>query len=146
MFSQDMTRKAEDDQTVRVLLVDDSLLFTQTVEEHLRLVRNPSFEVVGRARNGHEAVRSVAELKPDLVLLDLVMPGTNGLEATRRIKALPGAPRVVVLTFYDLPSYRQAAQDAQADGFVSKAEFVGKLIPFIRDLFSVRTALSDEGN
>ncbi len=83
---------------MKVLLVDDSLLFIRAIEDYLRLVRSPSFEIVGRARNGHDAIRSVAELKPDLVLLDLVMPGTNGLEVARQIKALPDAPRVIVRT------------------------------------------------
>ena len=126
---------AEDELTVRVLLVDDSWVFIQVVEDYLRLMRSPSFEIIGRVCNGHDAVRSVAELKPDLVLLDLVMPGTNGLEIARQIKALPDAPRVIMLTFYDLPEYREAAQNAQADGFVGKSEFAVRLIPLIRELF-----------
>ncbi len=63
------------------------------------------------------------------------MPGTNGLEVARQIKTLPDAPRVIMLTFYDLPQYREAAQNAQADGFVGKSEFAVRLIPLIRELF-----------
>lgn len=135
VFDNNASGVAEDNLTVRVLLVDDSQVFIQTIEDYLRLVRSPSFEVVGRVRNGHDAVRSTAELKPDLVLLDLVMPGMNGLEVARQIKTLPDAPRVIMLTFYDLPEYREAAQHAQADGFVGKSEFAVRLIPLIRELF-----------
>lgn len=146
MLSQNTNEEVESDQTLRVLLVDDSPLFIQAVEEYLRLMRNPSFEVVGRARNGPEALRLTAELKPDLVLLDLVMPGMNGLETARQIKALPNAPCVIALTFYDLPEYHQAARNAQIDGFVGKAEFATRLMPHIRALLSFQTPPCDGEN
>ncbi|GAB4414233.1 MAG: hypothetical protein Kow00106_09260 [Anaerolineae bacterium] len=144
MFDRNPNGEVESDRVVRVLLVDDSLLFIQAVEEYLRLVRNPSCEVVGRASCGQEALRLTAEVKPDLVLLDLVMPGMNGPETARQIKALPDPPRVIALTFYDLPAYHQAALNAQVDGFVGKADFAARLMPYIRKLFSVQVPLCNE--
>ena len=62
----------------------------------------------------------VVELSPDLVLMDVAMPGMNGLDATRELKSRPGAPRVVILTFYDTPEIRAAAKTAGADAFLVK--------------------------
>jgi DNA-binding NarL/FixJ family response regulator len=87
--------------------VDDSPEFLELVARCLAVA--PHIEIVGRTRSGREALEQVARLQPDLVLMDLAMPGMNGLEATQRIKAQPGAPRVVMLTMYDDPAYRAAA-------------------------------------
>jgi len=67
--------------------------------------------------------------------MDVAMPGMNGLEATRQIKARPAAPRVVILTFYDNPEYRAVAQTVGADGFVTKSDFAAQLLPLIYALF-----------
>jgi DNA-binding NarL/FixJ family response regulator len=77
----------------------------------------------------------MVRLQPDLVLLDLVMPGMSGLEALRWIKAVPDPPRVVVLTFQDEPGFRDRAMALGADGFVTKAEMARYLIPAVEALF-----------
>ncbi|MCP4516579.1 MAG: response regulator transcription factor, partial [Delftia sp.] len=81
----------------------------------------------------------------DLVLMDLAMPGMSGLEATRQIKARPSGPRVIILTLYDSPEYRAAAQELGADGFVIKSEFFDQLQPAIHTLFAQIPASAGQG-
>ena len=118
---------------LRVLLVDDSHDFLESAARFLSAY--PCLEIVGWTLSGRDAQELVARLQPDLVLMDLSMPGMNGLEATRQIKALPGAPCVVILTLYDNREYREAAEAAGADGFVTKSELGTQLLPLIRTLF-----------
>ncbi|NUU25311.1 MAG: response regulator transcription factor [Streptomycetaceae bacterium] len=102
----------------RVLLCDDQEL----VRVGLRMIigSQPDLEVVGEAANGTEAVRLADELAPDLVVLDVRMPGMDGIAATERICAAPDAPRVLVVTTFDLDAYAYAALRAGAGGFVVK--------------------------
>lgn len=118
---------------LRVLLVDDSREFINSAASLLSL--RPELDVVGQARSGAEAIRLATELEPDLVLMDIAMPQMNGLEATRRIKAKPSPPRVVVLTLHNNAEYRSAARAVGSDGFLSKEDFPVKLIPLIHTLF-----------
>lgn len=76
----------------------------------------------------------VDELRPDLVLMDLVMPGINGLAATRLIKAQSFATLVIILTEHDDLVYRLQAEAVNADGFISRSEINQKLFPLIRTL------------
>jgi len=119
---------------LRVLLVDDSPEFLESAAYFLSL--QPSVKVVGRALSGPDALEMASRLRPDLVLMDWAMPEMTGLEAARRLKAQPGAPRVVILTLHDNPQYRAAAQAAGADGFISKADFGAQLPPLIHRLFA----------
>lgn len=82
------------------------------------------------------------------MLMDLVMPGMNGLEATRRIKTQSGAPRVVILTLHDDLEYRAATKAAGADGFIAKSEFCTEVLPSTHRLFtnSPRTATEEQGS
>lgn len=105
---------------MRILLVDDSPIFLAVIGELLNL--EPGMEVVGQARSGLEALDQAALLHPDLVLMDLAMPGMDGLEATRLIKARPNPPRIIILTLDDGAQYRYAAAQSNADGCLSKAE------------------------
>ena len=123
---------------LRVLLVDDNHDFLESAARFLSAY--PCLEIVGWTFSGRDARELVARLQPDLVLMDLTMPGMNGLEATRQIKALPGAPCVVILTLYDNSEYREAAEAAGADGFVTKSELGTQLLPLIRTLFDGHAA------
>ena len=105
-------------QPIRVLLVDDQAL----VRAGFRMVidSQPDLEVVGEAGDGLAGVQAVERLRPDLVVMDVRMPVLDGIEATRRIVAMHGAPRVVVLTTFDLDEHALAAIRAGASGFLLK--------------------------
>ena len=118
----------------RVLLVDDSPVFLKAAERFL-LHGVPGFELAGKTTSGEEAITMVAALRPDLVLMDFVMPGMNGLEATRRIKQRHDAPKVIVVTLYNELTYRVLAMDAGADGFLPKGNLVAELPGLVTSLF-----------
>jgi DNA-binding NarL/FixJ family response regulator len=106
--------------TVRVLLVDDQELVRAGLD--MMLAGDPGISVVGQAPDGLAAVDRAAELRPDVVLMDIRMPGVDGIEATRRIleAAADDPPRVVILTTFDLDDYVFAAFRAGASGFLLK--------------------------
>lgn len=118
---------------VRVLLVDDSLPFLESVVRFLK--GHALISISGQAQSGHAAVAQVRATQPDLVLMDVAMPGLSGLEATRMIKALPNAPRVIIVTMSDEPEYRAVAAAVGADGFVAKRSCRTELLPLIGRLF-----------
>lgn len=102
---------------IRLLLVDDQEL----VRAGFRLIlERAGLEVVGEAENGAAAVARAAETRPDVVLMDIRMPELDGLEATRRLLAVDGGPRVLIVTTFDADEYVYAAMRAGASGFVLK--------------------------
>ena len=113
-----------------VLIVDDQPL--QRYGFRMLLDAIPETEVVGEAAHGAEAVRKAAELRPDVVLMDVRMPGMDGIEATRRIVAAGGRSRVLVLTTFDLDEYVHAALRAGASGFLLKDARPEELLAGIR--------------
>jgi DNA-binding NarL/FixJ family response regulator len=119
--------------TIRILLVDDNLDFLRSANNFLSV--QPSLEVVGGVTSGKDALEQIPHLTPHLILMDWAMPEMSGLETTRQIKASKEAPRIVILTLYDTPQYRKAAQSAGADGFISKGVLSEQLIPLIQSLF-----------
>jgi CheY-like chemotaxis protein len=124
---------------VRVLLVDDSPACRKVTAR--LLTSDPRIELVGLAASGAEALERVAALKPDIVLMDWVMPRMDGLEATRRIKAQSDAPLVLMLSCHDNDEYQNAAA-AHADGFLPKAKCAALLLPTILQLVPLRYPLS----
>jgi two-component system chemotaxis response regulator CheY len=98
------------------------------------LSRDPEIEIVGRALSGEDGLAQVNALQPDVVLMDIAMPGIGGLEATRQLKTLPHPPGVVILTLYDNPEYRDAATRVRADGFIAKSDFGAQVFALIHSL------------
>ena len=115
---------------VRVLLADDQ----QLIRAALRMVMADldDVEVVGEAGDGAEAVRLTAELAPDVVVMDLRMPGTDGIEATRRITGSGASTRVVVLTTFDDDDHVYGALRAGASGFLVKDMALDDIIGAVR--------------
>ena len=104
--------------SVRVLLADDQALLRAGFR--MVLSAQPGIEVVGEAGDGEEAVALTAALDPDVVLMDVRMPNTDGIEATRRLAATGARARVLILTTFDLDDYAFAGLRAGASGFLLK--------------------------
>jgi DNA-binding NarL/FixJ family response regulator len=120
------------DQAVRVVVADDH----QVVRAGFAalLDTQPDFTVLGTACDGAEAVRISRELRPDVVLMDVRMPGTDGIEATRQLTAADGdaGPRVIILTTFDLDEYVYDALRAGASGFLLKDVTAERLFEAVR--------------
>jgi DNA-binding NarL/FixJ family response regulator len=115
---------------ITVLIVDDQPL--QRLGFRMLLESNEDTDVVGEAGNGTEAVRRAGQLHPDVILMDVRMPGMDGIEATRRIVAAGDRSRVLVLTTFDLDEYAHAALRAGASGFLLKDARPEELLAGIR--------------
>jgi DNA-binding NarL/FixJ family response regulator len=115
---------------ISVLLVDDNPSFlriaTRFLEQHDDVV------VVGAAGGGEEALALAQDLEPDIVLVDLAMPGLSGLETIPHLRAMLPEVGIIALTMLDTNSYRQAALEADANDFVPKASLDTDLLPAIR--------------
>lgn len=104
--------------SITVLLVDDNALFRDGIAEILGA--DGRFHVIGQASRGDEAVAAAASLRPDLILMDLRMPGMGGVEAIRRIRAENAAVPIGVLTVFETADSVQSAMDAGASGYLYK--------------------------
>lgn len=104
--------------TIRLLIADDQALVRGALGALLEL--EPDLTVVGMAADGAEAVRLAEELRPDVCLMDIQMPGIDGVEATRRIRQASEGTRVLVVTTFARPGYLRSALDAGASGFIVK--------------------------
>ena len=123
----------------RVLVVDDERM----VCAHLRtILAGAGLEVVGEAYDGAEAVEAAVRLRPDVILMDLRMPGVDGLTAIERIVTLPAPPRVVALTTFDLDEYVVRALRAGAVGFLVKSTSPEDLVDLVRVAAAGHTVLS----
>lgn len=125
---------------MKLLLVDDHRLFLDGLRPLLAQERG--FEVVGEAMDGEQAVAMVDALQPDVVLMDVAMPGLNGIEATRRILALRPATRVVILTMHADRRYVKEAIKAGASGYLLKDASSSEVIAALRQVGSGRVQLS----
>jgi DNA-binding NarL/FixJ family response regulator len=117
---------------VRALLVDDHPTFLTVIQAELAALRE--LIVVGYAQSGQDALEQVQQLQPDLVILDIAMPGMNGLEVARRIKARTHSVAVVLVSMHDTLAYRSAGMSV-ADGFVAKDMLDIHLLPLVARLF-----------
>ena len=121
----------------QMLIVDDNAPFRQSLREMLR----EQFSTMGvdEAEDGEDALDKIETLSPHLVFMDIKLPGQNGLEVTREIKARYPGVRVIILTSYDLPEYREAAENYGADYFLSKGSSSREEIIALVDRISSKT-------
>jgi len=116
--------------TIKVLIADDQAL----VRSGFRMIleSRDDLSVVGEAGDGEQAIRLVEQTRPDVVLMDVRMPGLDGVAATARLTAAPDAPKVIILTTYDLEEPLYAALRAGASGFLLKDVRPADLVEAIR--------------
>ncbi|MFJ5925564.1 response regulator [Kitasatospora sp. NPDC092948] len=115
---------------IRVLLVDDQPLVRASLD--MIITDAPDLTVVGEAGTGAEAVRLAAELRPDIVVMDIRMPGMDGIEATRHITGRADAPQVLVLTTFDQDEHVYGALQAGASGFLVKDMELDDILAAVR--------------
>ena len=116
--------------SVRVVIADDQGMVRSGFTTLLN--SEPDIEVVGEAVNGQEAITRAIQLRPDVILMDVRMPVLDGLQATRQITAMDGAPRVLVLTTFDLDDYVYQALRWGASGFLLKDASARELAEAVR--------------
>jgi DNA-binding NarL/FixJ family response regulator len=118
---------------IKVLLVDDHAVLRDGLSSLISL--EPDMEVVGEARGGEEAIKLVETTQPDVVLMDINMPGMSGVEAIRRIHAKHPQVAVLVLTMYDRDEYLYESIRAGATGYLLKDAPSGDVIAEVRSAF-----------
>jgi len=116
--------------TIRVVVADDQGMVRSGFS--VLLNAQPDIEVIGEAVNGQEAIARAAELRPDVILMDVRMPVLDGLHATREITAMPDPPKILVLTTFDLDDYVYEALRAGASGFLLKDASATELANAVR--------------
>ena len=132
------------DTPIRVLIAEDQALLRATLAALLEA--EPGMSVVGLAEDGARAVALAAELRPDVVLMDIQMPGLTGIEATRRICADPtlAATRVLILTMFEIDDYVLGALRAGACGFLLKDADPQSLVDAVRTVHEGQSLLSPQ--
>jgi DNA-binding NarL/FixJ family response regulator len=135
----DPTRGKERGVSIRVLLADDHRMLREGLR---RSLSEEGFEVVGEAEDGEAAVELAAELRPDVVLMDVTMPQMDGVEATRRICAEPDSPSVVMLTMHADKEVLAEAIRAGASGYLTKDCSTDEVADAVRLAADGETALS----
>jgi CheY-like chemotaxis protein len=124
----------------RILIVEDNAFFLRFFRETLQS-RFPSLEI-SEAADGVEAMQKIKTVQPEAIFMDLRLPGENGLELTKKIKAQYPDIIVIIITNYDLPEYRQAAYESKADHFISKDYF----LKILDSIFQNRNIDQDDPN
>jgi DNA-binding NarL/FixJ family response regulator len=122
------------------MLVDDNVQFLQAAHDYL--ARGSNVHIVAIARSGEEAVRKAEVLKPDIVFMDISMPGMNGFETARRIKHIEYPPHVVMLTLHNSIDYRCHSTAAGADAYLLKDQFASEIFSVIEAMTESRHLLS----
>ena len=122
----------------KTMLVEDNAIFRESLRDSLQL-QFPAMEIA-EAGNGEEALKRIGPLSPNLIFMDVRLPGQNGLELTEKIKKLHPEIIIIILTNYDLPEYREAAARFKADHFLSKDSMTQQDVSVI-----VKSILSEKG-
>lgn len=125
---------------VRILIVDDHPLFRRGLREAIE--ERPGFTIVGEASNGREALRMVAELRPDVAIIDIDMPDLNGLQTARALRAMGAPVAIVFLTMYKERDMFNAAMDLGARAYVLKESAVDDIITALEKVARGETFVS----
>jgi DNA-binding NarL/FixJ family response regulator len=125
---------------VQILLVDDSLPWQRFVLTYFET--KPEFNVITIAPDGLEAVQKANELRPEVILMDVNLPGINGIEAARRIRRVSPGSKILFLSLHGDSEIVRAAFDAGGSGYVLKLDFNRDLIPAIRTILLGRQFVS----
>ncbi len=120
-----------------MLLVDDNENFLESLNRFI--CSYPSIKIVGKASNGASALEMCSRLNPDLVMMDVKMPGMNGFETARSMKLLKNPPRILLLSFNDNPEYTVESINSGADGYIAKSEISSGLFRQISSIFSINS-------
>lgn len=115
--------------TLNILLVDDSRSFLKAMQRFLGTL--PCVRIIGLAQDGYSALEKAEKLRPDLVLLDIAMPGMGGFEVAEALNTRPRPPRIVFLSLHDNTAYRAMASAHGAVDLICKADFNTKLITLL---------------
>jgi DNA-binding NarL/FixJ family response regulator len=129
---------------LRLVVVDESEAFLASVRHWIG--SRGDVQLVGTACNADGALVAVADLSPDLMIVEAVLPGIDGFRLTRTLKATAGAPLVVIVTFHASVAARDEAFAAGADGFLAKAEFSDELDALLRVWRNDPPSLADRSN
>lgn len=127
---------------IRVLVVDDHELVRSGITR--MLADNPEFDVIGQASSGEEAIDLVRDTRPDIVLMDIRMPGIGGLEATRRILRIDDSIRVIVVTACADDPYPARVMQSGATAYITKGADVNEMVRAIRKAHSGQRYISPE--
>ncbi len=122
----------------KTMLVEDNAIFRESLRDSLRL-QFPSMQIV-ETGDGREALERIDSLSPNLIFMDIRLPGQNGLELTEKIKKLYPEITIIILTNYDLPEYREAAARFNADHFFSKDSMTHQEVNAL-----IKSILSEKG-
>jgi len=115
---------------LRILIVDDMASMRLLIKQYLHL--NEAVNVVGEASDGEEALKKAQESRPDVVILDMSLPGESGVEVARKIKSLLPNTYVYLCSAYQLNEYRELNLDSPADGYIQKSRMKPELQEMIQ--------------
>jgi DNA-binding NarL/FixJ family response regulator len=119
---------------LKTLIVEDNATFRQSLKE-LLCTRFPSM-AVSEATDGEEALQRIDAIVPDIIFMDIKLPGENGLQITKKVKAKYPKISVIILTYYDLPEHREAAFQCGANHFLSKGTSTQEIVDLIQSILS----------
>ena len=128
---------------LKTLIVEDNRTFRQSLKDLLS-TRFSSMDVE-EAADGEEALKRIAALVPDIIFMDIKLPGENGFQITKKVKARYPEIIVIMLTYYDLPEHREAALQCGANHFLSKGTSIQEVVELVQSIISVKGLDSNKG-
>ncbi len=117
---------------MKVFILDDSTVVCERLISMLSEI--PEIEIAGQAQNAHDGIESIRKCKPDVAIIDIRMPGGNGIDVLKHLRNIKPSPLKIILTNYPYPQYRKKCMDAGADYFFDKSGEFGKVIEVLKKL------------